>query len=228
VITRIGHSREDIRFPVWHHRKARPGESSLDNEAIASGERLNGVSVIGQTTSVYSDRVLYRFDNGNLERVEELDEPKGIDGDFGVKYTHGQISLADGNRLLLWDGNAYAGDNGKLTRKWPSGINEPYEFTSVPWGRNGFYFIEDRSVYRVKPGAPREPVMSAVENVMGIRLGPDGSILFNLGDNDPGYIGGIWFPDEDTYIPLGIGEISEKVTTSDIGTLHWSDATRRF
>ncbi len=228
VITRIGHTRDDIRFPVWLHPKDKPGDSSLRGQAVSPGEHLEGIAVVGQQCFVYDDRVLYRFANGKIDRVEEVDEAKGINGNFGIKYTHGQISLGDGSRFMLWDGDAYALVDGRLKTVWRLGINEPYEFVTVPWGRDGFYFIEDRVVYRVKPGTPRERVMSAAENVMGIREGPDGSILFNLGDNDPGYISVIWFPDEDTYIPVRIGEISEKLTTTEVDTVHWSQATRRF
>jgi hypothetical protein len=228
VITRVGHTREDIRWPVWHHPKDKPGSSVMSGEAVSPGEKLRGIAVIDGTTFVYEKRALYRFSDGQLEQVEELTEPKGVEGYAGTQFTHGQISLADGRRLLLWDGDAYALVNGQLEKTWPLGIDEMYEFMTVPWGQDGFFFIDEREVYRVKPGKPRQPVMAGVENVMGIRPGPSGGLLFHLGDNDAGYVGGIWFPDEDAYIPVRIGELSDKLTTTEAGTIHWSEATDRF
>lgn len=229
VITRTGQTSDDIRFPVWRHPKDKPGDSPLEGEAVSPTGFFRGIAVVDESTFVFDDDTLYRFEDGALNRVEiSIEARDTADQADDEKRTAGQISLAGGKHLLLWDGDGYELVDGQLRRTWPLGIAEPWEFMSVPWGQDGFYYLEGRRVYRVKRGAPREHVMTGVENVMGIRPGPEDGLLINLGNNDAGFLGGLWFPDEDAYIPVSIQQLSGKLTSFDVSTIHWSAATRRF
>lgn len=228
VISRTGSTADDIRFPVWHHVEPRPGDSPLAGAAASPGEHLQGIAIVGGSVFAYEDKVLYRFAGGRLARVEGLDSPHGVEHRFGVEYTHGQITLGDGRSLLLWDGDAYELSAGQLTKSWSTKIDESHDFATVPWGPDGLYYLRDREVFRVKPGTTAEPCMTGVENVMGLRPGPAGSILFNLGDNDAGFVAGIWFPDDDRYVPVHIGELSAELESHNISTIHWSPSTRHF
>ncbi len=228
VITRTGHTRDDIRFPIWRHAGERPGDTSMPGDTADSLEYPRGIVIFNQSVLVYDDLHLYRLVASDLELVEGLEPVKGVNSDFGLKYTHGRIHLAGGRKRLLWDGDGYEWTDGQLKRVWRLGINEPYEFCSLPWGQEGFYFLEDRKVFRIKPKEKREPVMTAVENVMGIRPGPAGTILYHLGDNDDGVVVGLWNPGQDSYIRLKPEQLSGEADSHDFGSLHWSDETKHF
>ena len=228
VITRLGHSREDIGFAIWHHPEEKPGTSPRSNSATNAGEHLKDVLVVEGTAYTYDETSLYMFEEGELNRVPEIPAPVGVGGQFGPKYTHGSVALGNGKDLLVWDGDGYELVDGKFKKTWLLGIDEPYDFMTLPWGEDGFYYLQDREIFRARFGSKPEKVMTGVENVMGIHPGPEGSILFYLGDNDAGYVGGIWFPEDDNYIPFRPSELNSKLSSHDFDSVHWSDKTRRF
>ena len=227
VITRTGRTREDIRFPIWLHSDELPGTSAPAADAQATDPRLQGIVVVGEGIWTYSDRTIFRFADGRLERVPELPEAQGVSGRHGPRYTHGHVRLADGRTLLVWDGKGYELTDGRWTPSWPERIDEPYEFCTVPWESDGFYYLAQRRVWRTRPGVPPQRVMAALDSVMGIRPGPEGSLAFRLGNNPAGYIGGLWFPDDDTYIPLESGELSAEASSSAFDGLAWPEASER-
>jgi hypothetical protein len=189
---------------------------------------LVGIGVIDERVFAYDNHFLYWFVDGRLERDKDVAEASGVPSPYGTQFTHGNITLSNGRRILLWDGDGYEFTNGQLKRTWPLRINDEHEFMAVPWGQDGIYFLEQRKVYRVKRAAKREQVMTAVENIMGIGAGPDGSIRFHLGTNDKAIHAGLWFPTDDTYIPLETRAISARKTSIELAGIHWSHETRHF
>jgi len=228
MLTRTGSTRDDIRFPVWVHPEARPGASPLAASATGPRGHLRGIGVLGDRVFAHDDEYFYWFADGKLQREESLGEAQGVPGSSSTRYTHGTIALADGRELLLWDGDGYEFVEGRFKKTWPLGINEPYEFATIPWGQDGFYFLENRKVYRIKPDAMREQVMTGVENVMAFEPGPEGGICFRLGDNKRGIAAGLWFPSDDTYATLQTREISATSSSHDLGGFHWSAEKHRF
>jgi hypothetical protein len=227
MLTRTGRSREDIRFNVWHHPADKPGTSPQAKAAIGPRDHLRAIGVVGDKVFAHDGQFLYWFVDGRLDRDDTLGQARGVKGEFSTRYTHGTIDLADGRRLLLWDGDAYELVDGRWKNTWPMGINEPYGFMSVPAEDGGFYFLEQRKVYRAKPGAERRHVMTAFDNVRGIRRGPEGGILFHVGGQN-GVAVGLWFPQDDTYLPIYVREISAKAAAVELDDFHWSPDTRRF
>jgi len=184
--------------------------------------------IVGDAVYTHDGSNLYQFVKDCLKLVAEIPAAVGVDSQFGLKYTYGSVTLGNGRNILVWDGDGFELVDGQLKKTWPLGIDEPYDFMTLPWGDDGFYYFEDRSVFRVKPDTKREQVMTGVENVMGFWSGPNGSILFYLGDNDTGYVGGIWYPNDDVYIPIRPSEFSTKLSSHDFDSVHWSDKTRHF
>jgi hypothetical protein len=220
MLTRTGKGRDDIRFPIWHHPADKPGTSPLAAPAHGPVDHLDGVGVISDKVFAYDNKFLYWFADGRLQPDDALGENR--------LYTRGTVALAGGRTLLIWNGDGYELVDGRPKKTWPLGIDEPYDFMTIPWGADGFYYLEKRRVFRVRPAVEREQVLSAVENIMAIAPGPEGSILFKLGSNRNGTVVGLWFPSGDAYIPLGTREISAKADSVELDDFLYSDATRHF
>ena len=228
VITRTGRTREDIRFPIWLHPAVLPGKSEMPAEAPTTDPHLRGIVVAGDAIFAYNERNFFRFADGRLSRVPEMPEAQGVKGRFGQNFTHGQVRLAGDKVLAIWDGYGYEFADGRWSKAWPARIDEPHELSTVPWGDDGFYYVANRHVFGQKPGTAPRQVMAAVENVMAIAPGPEGSIAFRQGDNAAGQIGGLWFPDEDNYVPLRSIEISGELASNAFGGLYWVGAANRW
>jgi hypothetical protein len=228
VITRTGHTRDDIRFPIWLHPAAVPGKSEMPADAPAADPHLRGIVVSGEAIFAYNERNFFRFADGRLSRVPEMPEAQGVKGRHGQNFTHGQVRLAGDKVLAIWDGYSYEFADGRWSIAWPERIDEPHELSTVPWGDDGFYYVSGRQVFRQKPGTAPQQVMAGLENVMAIAPGPEGSIVFRQGDNPAGQIGGVWFPDGDNYVPLRSDEISGELPSGAFDGLYWVAASDRW
>ena len=150
-----------------------------------------------------------------------MGESKWVTGEEARLEVH---RLRDTTDAILVGSRTVMLDNPRLTTRLPDGGKDPIRVVLD----SGEYLDGDREVFRVKPGVPGERVMAAVKNVRGIRPGPEGSILFWLGDNDAGYIDGLWYPEEDAYIPLRASDIRDTLPTVNFGALHFSEKTGFF
>ena len=233
VITRTGSTREDIKFIVWHHPAETPGASRPEQAVASPGDHLRGTAVLGDAIFTFEERQLYRFVPGNDEVDSELvpvDEVPRAEGHKNIldsdEYCHARVRLGNGQRILLWDGDGYQWGDGQLQHTWPLGIPESYYgFVTAPAAGDAFYFLQSSNLWLARRGEQPQRVMTAFDNIMSVHPGPEGSLLFSLGDNDAGYTGGIWFPSEDTYIPFLPAEIDPKLEPHYLDSLHWSEET---
>jgi hypothetical protein len=226
MLTRDGTSRDDARFKIWLHPAEKPGTSSPAAAVSGPGDDLRGIGVVGDNIFAHDGAHLYWFVDGRLERDDTLGKARGVPDELDTRYTHGTIELAAGRKLLLWDGDSYERVGGQWKKTWPLAINEPYEFMTVPWEDDGFYYLENRKVYRVKPGIERQRVMSEARNITGIgRPRPFASVHFNLGSGQSGTIGGQWLPDGG-YGSTEVRQVSAKLGPSEFDGLYWSEATQ--
>ncbi|WP_067548613.1 hypothetical protein [Nocardia crassostreae] len=152
---------------------------------------------------------------------------KSVLGDAQRPMT-GTARLADGDTVLLWDGDGYELDaegTGFVRTFALAAKSSHVDFTSVPAGDDGFFYLSDRDLYEAHRGA--EPIrhVPAWTNVMAVRPGPQGGLLLKFGGTDSGDVGVLYFPADGTHIPLLPELFDDKDSYS---SLYWSEPADRI
>lgn len=226
--TRFTDFEDNVRFPFWLHPEPVPGRSEANQLFDTVGPMLDDVFVFGNLVLAHDEKRLYRATrDGKLIPIEGLPEPKGREGRFGLQYTFGTVSLADGRKLLIWDGDGYEIIDGKLKLTWPLGINQKHNFHSVHDGGDGFYFIEDERLFHIRPGQERKMCVPDVY-VRAIEPGPEGTLLLRVLDRVEDYDFRVWFPKTDEHISLRAEDLSANTRGAHMGGFFWSNATKHF
>ncbi|WP_280455313.1 hypothetical protein [Nocardia brasiliensis] len=167
---------------------------------------------------------LWLAESGVWERIPGIRDAavvKSVLGDAARPMT-GAARLADGSTVLIWDGSGYelnqAGTG--CVRAFDMAAQRSFvEFTSVPAGDDGFFYLSDRRLHEIHRGGTPVRHVEAWTNVMAVRPGPDGGLLLKFGGNDEGDVGVLYFPDDRTYIPLPPEMFDDK---SSYSHLYWS------
>ncbi|MEV6135053.1 hypothetical protein AB0L63_03075 [Nocardia sp. NPDC051990] len=152
---------------------------------------------------------------------------KSVLGDAERPMT-GAARLADGGTVLIWDGNGYeldAAGTGCI-RAFEMGAQSSHvEFTWVPAGADGFYYLSGRELHEIHRGGTPIRHVEAWTNVMAVRPGPEGGLLLKFGNNDDGDIGVLYFPEDGTHIPLPPELFDDQ---DSYPSLYWSPAGDRI
>jgi hypothetical protein len=180
---------------------------------------------------------VFRLAGDRLVPVKDLPPAPGEPGTSGRGlWTHGKVTLTDGTDVLIWCGNGYELRGRKLERTWTlNACQDPLwgtlrwgEWSAVAWG-DGFFYVSGNEIFQARRG--REPCRAwpDADNVQGLTPGPPGSVLVQHRHyrNDRGLIGRIWFPDDDSFVPLRKNDILRQ-PRQPFGSLHWSAGTRQL
>lgn len=173
---------------------------------------------------------LWLMESGAWEQVPGIPDAavvKSVLGDAARPMT-GAARLADGTTVLVWDGNGYELDAAGTgcVRAFEMGAQRSFvEFTSVPAGDDGFFYLSDRDLYEIHRGGTPIRHVEAWTNVMAVRPGPDKGLLLKFGGNDEGDVGVLYFPENGTYIPLPPEMFDGR---SSYSALYWSQAADRI
>ncbi|MFG1793013.1 hypothetical protein [Nocardia sp. NPDC049149] len=173
---------------------------------------------------------LWLADSGVWEPIPGIPDAvvvKSVLGDAALPMT-GAARLADGSTVLIWDGNGYeldAAGTGCALAFEMGAKRSSVEFTSVPAGDNGFFYLSNRDLHEIRRGGAPIRHGEAWTNVMAVRPGPDGGLLLKFGGNDEGHVGVLYFPESRTYIPLPPELFDDRDSYS---ALYWSRAADRI
>jgi hypothetical protein len=117
---------------------------------------------------------------------------------------------------------------GKLSGRSPS---------AIAWGNDGFFYIGEAAVEQdgtggrelrfARLGVAPVSLSPQIRNPLDITRGPANSLLVELGDNTKRYLGVIWFPDEETFIPIERNVFPDE-DPSDIHNFYYSETTKRL
>ena len=102
------------------------------------------------------------------------------------------------------------------------------EFSAVPTGTGGIYYISGRKVYSVQRGEKPVWEMRDQQNVMGLQEGPNGSVLCWIGANPKAYALRVWFPAEGKHISIPTRLLGPRLEPYEVKDMFWSETTRHF
>lgn len=203
--------------------------TGVDCEVWVIGERVIAFSSHIAKHNPPAQRQAYALKEGRFRAARSLPTIQNFDKVHNLQqFDNGKVTLADGAELLIWDGNGYEVKRGSLKQTWSLEAKNSFGvggWNSVPWGRDGFFYLSDRRVMYVRRGKKPVPVLPDAENVMYLSPGPERSIIASQGKNRKGLAARVWFPLDGSYIPI---------TRKDLGVdphsyadeLYWSAATR--
>jgi hypothetical protein len=133
--------------------------------------------------------------------------------------------LADGNDLLLWDGDGYEWHNGKFELTFPMAARKrEWQWTGLPAGVDGLFFLAERRLFEAHRGQP--PVAHAPNwtNIMYLFPGPRGSIIVREGNNQDGDVAKLYFPQEGSFIHIE----PELFDDNKYSFVYWTQPSDRF
>lgn len=195
---------------------------------ILAPERLYNTFVLQERTFFSTKTTLFELKEKKLVPVTTLPRAVGIKGKYGQKFCHGVINLPNGKRGLLWDSQIFMLKKSGFQKVSHIQINEPYNLYSVPHESIGFYFLEDNRLYYTDLKDSKVHCMTNVDNIMEINPGPDGTILYTLGNNKDAYIGGVYNPKTKVNSPIPIQDISQKKMTVEFNSILYSPGSKKL
>lgn len=137
----------------------------------------------------------------------------------------GVVNLADGQDVLIWNGNGYELKGQRFRQTFTMESKWTYIFTGVPAGKDGFFYLSANSqLFEVHRGA--KPIAHAPQwkIITEIGPGPAGSVLVREGNNPDGDLGKLYFPADGTFIHLEPSLFDD----NDHGSIYWSEQADRF
>lgn len=176
---------------------------SLDHEAAFVGDRA---ILFPSRVSVTNELLAHPISTDGAELRVEKDLPPAVgfgEGPLGPSFVFGSVRLGDGADVLIWDGNGWEREgNGWVKTFSLNAMPSHVEWTCVPVGDEGFYYLSDRMLFEVHRG--KEPVrhLPTITNIMQIEAGPGGGLLLNQGQNKHGDVAKLYFPWEGRYAGL--------------------------
>jgi len=129
---------------------------------------------------------------------------------------------ADDSEVLIWGEHGFERlGSGSFRKSFTlMGAANDSDWTSVPAGPDGFFYIDERILYEIHRGAASVLHLPKLTNVMEVRPGPDGSLLLKEGDNKPGDWGKVYWPNAKEMIRLKPGLLPD-VDPNDLRHLFW-------
>lgn len=138
----------------------------------------------------------------------------------------GAARLATGADILIWDGHGYERNGEAFIRTFTLDADGNHgDWTSVPAGKTGFYFLSGRRLYETHHGGIPKRRAAFLTNIMEISEGPTGTLLLKQGDNPEGDIGKIYLIADDSFISVApelVGESAEFL--HQFNSLYWSES----
>jgi len=137
----------------------------------------------------------------------------------------GLVTLSDGSTVVIWDGNGYELRGTRFKKTFSMQAKSScIEWTSMPAGADGFYYLSERKLFEVHRNANPIAHTSTWTNIMLISAGPAGGIVLKEGENDDGDLGKLYFPADGTFI-----HIEHELFDDDSPPfIYWSKTTDRF
>jgi hypothetical protein len=146
----------------------------------------------------------------------------------GQVHANGKVALATGADVLVWDGDGYEWTGTKFEKRWELGArNNYFDWSAVPWGADGFFYLSDRRVMYARRGKRPVRVHPDAENVVMLSPGPGDSVILKLGQNRKSHVARAWFPADGSYISILRGHLGWQLSGAT-PELYWSAATKHF
>ena len=102
-----------------------------------------------------------------------------------------------------------------------------WDWSSVPAGPDGFFYIGNRLLYEVHRGAASIQHLPKLTNVMIVRPGPDGSLFLKEGDSKAGDWGKLYWPESKEMIRLK-PDLLPEMDPDRLRDLFWLEDKRRL
>lgn len=134
------------------------------------------------------------------------------------------VHLADGGDVVVWDGDGYERRGRRFERTFALGPADGYEWTAVPAGPDGFFYLSDGRLFEARRGKEPVPHARRVVNVRSVRPGPAGGLVLQQGDNPDGDVAKLYFPADGTFSHIE----PELFDDGDYPFVHWSPTTDRL
>jgi hypothetical protein len=183
---------------VYRHEPGAPGRHAAaivqPDDEIAGLARLGG-RVVGFVES----GAPLTFDGDRWSPLGSL--PPAI-----VRRARGALELGDGTPVLIWNGDAYElRDDGTFAPPWELACRDVWRFSSAPWDRDGFYFVSQRRLFRVRRGRAPEAMLPKLDAIESVRPGPDGALVLSITPPTmakTALVGALAYPDRAEYVPI--------------------------
>lgn len=143
----------------------------------------------------------------------------------------------DGSEILIWgehghesfDGNDPARPLGNRFSKTFTlmGPVTHLDWTCVPAGPDGFYYVYDDVLYEIHRGNASVPHLPKNKNIMHVRPGPDGALLLREGYKKGADLARLYWPESKEVIRLKTDLLPE-IHSDNLDTLFWLEDKRRF
>lgn len=154
-----------------------------------------------------------------------LDRAEAFGGEwarFGVART------GDGSEVLIWRDKGYELTEGTWRATFAvGGPSDADDWSSLPAGPDGFYYLDQRELYHLRRGGERERHLPSLGNIRHLRPGPAGSLLLPEGDSPLGDWGKLYFPASREWVRLRPALVPE-VAPAELVDLAWVEAPRRL
>lgn len=140
----------------------------------------------------------------------------------------GIAQTGDGSQVLVWRDGGFE----KVKRRWqktfPLATAPSYDdFSSVPAGPDGFFYLANRCLYEVHRGEPSIRHLFKLSNIMYLRPGPEGSLLLYEGSNKTGDWGKLYWPELNQMASLK-PKLLPDVAKRDLHDLFWLESQQRL
>lgn len=153
-----------------------------------------------------------------------LIQAPGLEATQLAKSIPNFVRLHDGSNVLIWNGNGYEWIDERFHMTFKMQAQDSfvrfYENMPIPTENDGFYYVSNRILFEIHRGQSPVQHLKRFKNIMQLRPGPEGALLFQEGDNDRDDAGNIYFPSKETVIYLGKDSIGFDQSETD--DLFWA------
>jgi hypothetical protein len=199
-------------------------------EPLAIGNRIVAFDPLIKKEASPEVKRAYVLKSGRFRPVPVLPEVRRFTPGNLAHQVHdnGKVTLLDDTDILIWDGNGYELMRGRFERTWELAAKVSLglgDWTAVPWGQDGFFYLSNRRVKYARRGAKPVSVMADADNVMYLSEGPEHSVIASQGRNRKALAARVWFPADGSYIPVARKDLGIAPHFSP-HELYWSATTR--
>jgi hypothetical protein len=142
----------------------------------------------------------------------------------------------DGSEILIWGEHGYESSyqNDPHTPGKPSretfalmGPDTVSDWTTVPAGPDGFYYVYRDMLYEIRRGSASIPHLPKNRNIMHVRPGPDGVLLLREGYKKGADLAKLYWPDSKQVIRLK-PDLLPEIDPDNLDTMFWLEDKRRL
>jgi hypothetical protein len=197
-------------------------------EVFTIGDRVLAFDSLIRKDGPPAAKFAYALKRARFQPAPSLPAVQVFESGDCQEHANGKVVLADGTEVLIWDGDGYELTRSSFKRTWDLGVKDNHiDWTFVPWGPVGFFYLSGRRVMFARRGEPPMAMLPDADNVMFLSPGPEDSVVVNHGTHKKGLATQVWFPKDGSFIPIARGDLGISGRSSP-GEVYWSAATKHF